>query len=79
MSKKKEVNSGDLVKVEPITDNQKRVFEAYKEGKNGFFFGCAGTGKTFITLYQSLQDVLFNIQSIYDYKRKNPKFVKWCH
>ena len=45
MSKKKEINSGDLVKIEPITDNQKLVFDAYKEGKNGFFFGCAGTGK----------------------------------
>ena len=30
----------------------------YKENKNGFFFGCVGTGKTFVTLYQSLQDVL---------------------
>ena len=58
MSKKKEISSGDLVKIEPITDNQKLVFDAYKEGKNGFFFGWAGTGKTFITLYQSLQDVL---------------------
>ena len=58
MSKKKEINSGDLVKIEPITDNQKLVFDAYKDNKNGFFFGCAGTGKTFVTLYQSLQDVL---------------------
>ncbi len=60
MSKKKEVTSGDLVKIEPITDNQKLVFESYKQGKNGFFFGCAGTGKTFITLYQALTDVLKN-------------------
>jgi hypothetical protein len=34
MSKKKEISSGDLVKIEPITDNQKLVFDAYKEGKN---------------------------------------------
>ena len=27
MSKKKEINSGDLVKIEPITDNQKLVFD----------------------------------------------------
>ena len=52
------VESNDLVTIKPITDNQKLVFDAYKEGKNGFFFGCAGTGKTFVTLYQSLQDVL---------------------
>lgn len=42
MSKKKEIHSGDLVKIEPITDNQKLVFEGYKKGKNGFLFGCAG-------------------------------------
>ena len=58
MSKKKEVSSGDLVKIEPITDNQKLVFEGYKAGKNGFLFGCAGTGKTFVSLYLAMQDVL---------------------
>ena len=58
MSKKKEIHSGDLVKIEPITDNQKLVFEGHKAGKNGFFFGCAGTGKTFVSLYLALQDVL---------------------
>ena len=39
MSKKKEINSSDLVKIEPITDNQKLVFEGHKAGKNGFLFG----------------------------------------
>ena len=58
MSKKKEIHSGDLVKIEPITDNQKLVFEGYKKGKNGFLFGCAGTGKTFVSLYLALQDAL---------------------
>ena len=58
MSKKKEVNSGDLVKIEPITDNQKLVFESYKKGLNQFLFGCAGTGKTFVSLYLGLRDVL---------------------
>ena len=58
MSKKKEIHSGDLVKIEPITDNQKLVFEGHKAGKNGFFFGCAGTGKTFVSLYLAIQDVL---------------------
>ena len=58
MSKKKEVSSADLVKIEPITDNQKLLFEGYKQGKNGFYFGCAGTGKTFVSLYLALQDVL---------------------
>ena len=58
MSKKKEIHSGDLVKIEPITDNQKLVFDAYKEGKNGFFFGCAGTGKTF-TLVELVLELMF--------------------
>ena len=58
MSKKKEIHSGDLVKIEPITDNQKLVFVGHKAGKNGFFFGCAGTGKTFVSLYLAIQDVL---------------------
>ena len=58
MAKKKEIHSGDLVKIEPITDNQKLVFEGHKKGKNGFLFGCAGTGKTFVSLYLALQDVL---------------------
>ena len=60
MSKKIEITNSDLVKVEPITDNQKIVFESYKKGQNQFLFGCAGTGKTFISLYLAFQEVLKN-------------------
>ena len=60
MSKKIEITNSDLVKVEPITDNQKVVFESYKKGQNQFLFGCAGTGKTFISLYLAFQEVLKN-------------------
>ena len=60
MSKKKEISSAELVKIEPITDNQKLLFEGHKADKNGFYFGCAGTGKTFVSLYLALQDVLKN-------------------
>ena len=60
MSKKKEISSSDLVEVKPITDNQKLVFESYKKGLNQFLFGCAGTGKTFVSLYLGLRDVLKN-------------------
>ena len=55
---KKDITNLDLVKVEPITDNQKLVFDSYAEGKHQFLFGCAGTGKTFISLYLALQEVL---------------------
>jgi len=36
------------------------VFESWKKGLNQFLFGCAGTGKTFISLYLALQEVLRN-------------------
>ena len=58
MAQKKEITNTDLTKVEPITDNQKLVFNSYKKGDNQFLYGCAGTGKTFITLYNALQEVL---------------------
>ena len=58
MSKKKEIGFTDLTKIKPVTDNQKTVFETWQKGKNQFLFGCAGTGKTFISLYLGLQDVL---------------------
>ena len=60
MSKKIEITNSDLVKIEPVTDNQKVVFDSYKKGKNQFLYGCAGTGKTFVTLYLAMQEVLRN-------------------
>ena len=60
MSKKREIGFSNLTKIKPVTDNQKTVFETWKQNKNQFLFGCAGTGKTFISLYLALQDVLNN-------------------
>ena len=60
MSKKQDVKIDDLVTVKPITDNQKVAFESYKENKNLFLHGAAGTGKTFISLYLALQQALDN-------------------
>ena len=65
MAQKKEITNTDLTKVEPITDNQKLVFESYKKNQNQFLYGCAGTGKTFISLYLAFQEVL-NIKTPYD-------------
>ena len=56
--RKRPINNAMLVDVEPITDNQKILFEEYAKGKNIFAYGCAGTGKTFISLYLALKDVL---------------------
>jgi phosphate starvation-inducible protein PhoH len=58
MKRKKPINLDLMRDVEPLTDNQKRLFEAYDSNKNIVAYGCAGTGKTFITLYNALQDVL---------------------
>ena len=60
MSKKKEIGFNDLTKIKPETDHQKEVFESWKKGKNQFLFGCAGTGKTFVSLYLALSEVLRN-------------------
>ena len=61
MRRKKPINDGMLVDVEPITDNQKILFDYYAKGKNLFAYGAAGTGKTFISLYLALKDVLNEI------------------
>ena len=60
MAKQKDITYNQLSNVKPVTDSQKLVFESWKKGLNQFLFGCAGTGKTFISLYLALQDVLKN-------------------
>ena len=44
--------------IEPLTENQKKLFESYDSGKNLIAYGAAGTGKTFVALYLALRDVL---------------------
>jgi len=56
--RKKPLGTGYLLGVEPITDNQKGLFDSYAAGKNLIAYGAAGTGKTFITLYNAIKDVL---------------------
>lgn len=49
----------DLKTFEPLTDNQKKFFDAYKQGD--YFIalhGVAGTGKTFCALYKAIEEVL---------------------
>lgn len=49
----------DLKTFDPLTDNQKKFFEAYKQGD--YFIalhGVAGTGKTFCALYKAIEEVL---------------------
>ena len=53
------VRIDDLKTFEPLTNNQKKFFDAYKRGD--YFValhGVAGTGKTFCALYKALEEVL---------------------
>jgi phosphate starvation-inducible PhoH-like protein/PhoH-like ATPase len=52
------INSHHLVKIKPKTDNQKLSFEAYESGANLVMAGSAGTGKTFLSIYFALINVL---------------------
>ena len=56
--RKKPLSSEYLVDIDPLTDNQKKLFDSYAEQKHLVAYGCAGTGKTFITLYNALREVL---------------------
>ena len=56
--RKKPINTNYLLNIEPITDNQKKLFDFYNEGKHIVAYGTAGTGKTFISLYNALNEVL---------------------
>ena len=58
MKRKKPLNNDFLREIEPLTPNQKLLFDSYSTGKNIVAYGCAGTGKTFITLYNAIKDVL---------------------
>ena len=58
MKKKKPINNQYLVEVSPLTDNQRVLFDSYSQHKNIVAYGVAGTGKTFITLYNALKEVL---------------------
>ena len=58
MKRKKPLNLDYLVDIEPLSDSQKKIFESYSNNKHFIAYGAAGTGKTFITLYNALKDVL---------------------
>ena len=58
MRRKKPINTDLMVEIDPLTTNQDMFFTQYGEGKHIFAYGCAGTGKTFIALYNALKDVL---------------------
>ena len=56
--RKKPLNGEYLIDIDPLTDNQKKLFDSYVEQKHLVAYGCAGTGKTFCLLYNALKEVL---------------------
>ena len=58
MKRKKPIGNSYLLDIEPITENQKKLFDSYADGKHLVAYGTAGTGKTFISLYNALADIL---------------------
>jgi len=47
-----------LEEIEPLTYTQRMAFESYSSGNQIVLHGCAGTGKTFLSLYLGIRDVL---------------------
>ena len=58
IKRKKPLDKSYMVPIRPLTPNQETVFDSYEQGQNILLHGAAGTGKTFITLYLALQEVL---------------------
>jgi phosphate starvation-inducible protein PhoH len=54
----RKVRIDDLNTFEPITDKQRDTYTAFGKQKNLLLHGIAGTGKTFISLYLALEEIL---------------------
>lgn len=54
-----------LKQIEPLTKHQKESFDAYDAGKNLMLHGIAGTGKSFISMYLALNQILKDPDSVY--------------
>jgi len=55
----KQVKTNLIIKqFEPLTLNQELTFKAYNKNRNILLHGLAGTGKTFLSMYLSLKEVL---------------------
>ena len=56
--RRKPIGTEHLIDIKPLTPSQKLVFDAWGNSKNLFLYGCAGTGKSFITIYLALKEIL---------------------
>lgn len=69
MSRKSKISSNNknnsnrpfqLTNIQPITENQKKTFTEWNNGKHLFLHGSPGTGKTFLALYLGLHELQEN-------------------
>lgn len=56
--RRKPIGTEHLLNIKPITPTQEEVFDAWQKEKNLFLYGCAGTGKSFLSIYLALKEVL---------------------
>jgi len=47
-----------LRKINPLTENQRITFDAYDDDKHLLLIGTAGTGKSFLSIYLGMQDIM---------------------
>ena len=47
----------NLRHITPMTENQALALESYENGNNSCLLGCAGTGKTFLSIYNAMRSV----------------------
>lgn len=58
ISSKHKVRQGDLKEIFPLTQNQETFFNQYRKGAQAMLLhGVAGTGKTYIALYNAFQEI----------------------
>ena len=48
----------NIKRVHPLTENQKKTFDAFHRGKHLMLHGMAGTGKTFLSMYLAINDLM---------------------
>jgi len=51
-------NHLNLKKINPLTENQRLAFKSWNSGYNLMLHGLAGTGKSYVSLYLALKEIL---------------------
>jgi len=51
-------NKFTMKRVQPMTETQHTLFDSYDNGKNIAAIGSAGTGKTYVSLYMALEELM---------------------